>query len=87
LLVHRSLADYLSKELPGQLNVGGDVGRSSSFEITISGPDGVKKELFSKLKSGAFPDPASTLAAIKQFQQDGTIVPIAQAQGGGCSVQ
>jgi len=69
--------------MPGQLQIDGEAGRRSSFEITV----GSGQLLFSKLHSGTFPDPQGVLAAVQQFSKDGTIIPIAEDQSKGCAIQ
>jgi len=62
--------------------VAGAAGRSTSFEITIGNDEATKQVLYSKLKSGSFPDPNSVLAAIEKYLSDGSIAPIEQSKDG-----
>ena len=70
-----------------KLQIAGGTGRGSSFEMTIGNSEATRKLLYSKLHSGSFPEPASVKAAVEQFVKDGTILPIEESKGGGCSVQ
>jgi len=69
--------------------ISGGAGRKSSFEITIGrdGDESSKTVLYSKLKSGSFPDGDSVVAAIEQYMVDGSVTEIAAAPAGGCVVQ
>jgi selT/selW/selH-like putative selenoprotein len=90
---YRALARELNAAFPGQLEISGAPGRSSSFEITIMRSGGAdaasakQQQLFSKLHSGSFPDPQGVRNAVEQYLKDGTVAPIEAAQGGGCSLQ
>jgi len=81
------LAAGLESAFPGQLEIDGAPGRSSSFEITIGNDAASAQLLYSKLHSGSFPNADDVVKAVEQYLKDGTVLPIGEAQGGGCTVQ
>ncbi len=78
---YRALKQALEQAFPGQLEIGGAAGRSSSFEISV-GAEG--KQLFSKLQSGSFPEAEGVKAAVAQFIKDGTVSKLALSRSCSC---
>jgi selT/selW/selH-like putative selenoprotein len=54
------LKQALEREFKDQVQVTMEVGRTSSFEVTIDG-----NEVYSKLKSGGFPTSQTIIDAVK----------------------
>jgi len=67
----------LEKEFGSSLKISGEMGRRSSYEITLTGVDAagkpVKAVIWSKLASGDFPEKASLIKCIKQFNETKTV--------------
>jgi len=81
------LKEAIEEAAPGQFQVSGAPGRRSSFEVTVGTDESNKVVLFSKLKSGKFPDRDSMAEALEAYAKNGEVKEVAPAQGGGCTVQ
>lgn len=74
--LHRAvLAEVPTAEVTGQ------VGRSSSFEVTVN-----DKLIFSKLKLGGFPAAEDVIASIREAEKGLEAKEITTAQSPGCSI-
>eukprot|EP00052_Salpingoeca_macrocollata_P004198 m.39914 g.39914 ORF g.39914 m.39914 type:complete len:77 (-) comp14051_c0_seq2:191-421(-) len=72
------LKQEIQQALP-DVEVEGERGRSTSFEITVDG-----KLLFSKLETGAFPDMFSVIKALQQYCANGQLKEVQPDKG--CSL-